>query len=160
MTMQAQDLSSILALALERGSTPDKDSAPREVRFTVGGHSLVAVAGSGHAYMIAGSNRSATAVGRLDFSGTSYLIFEAKDAPTQHGPEAAPSAAEILTKRELQVALLIAEGKCDKEIARKLGISSYTVREHVRRTFAKLNVSRRSAIASCLLAGTARTKSG
>ena len=65
------------------------------------------------------------------------------------------SAAEILTRRELQIALLISDGKVDKEIARQLGISGYTVREHIRRIFAKLNIGRRSAIASCVLAGRA-----
>jgi DNA-binding CsgD family transcriptional regulator len=47
--------------------------------------------------------------------------------------------------------LLISEGKCDKEIARHLGISGYTVREHIRRIFAKLNIGRRSAIVACVL---------
>jgi DNA-binding CsgD family transcriptional regulator len=41
----------------------------------------------------------------------------------------------------MQIIWLIADGKCDKEIARALGISGYTVREHVRRTCAKLGCS-------------------
>ncbi|WP_454882891.1 response regulator transcription factor [Sphingomonas oryzagri] len=47
--------------------------------------------------------------------------------------------------------MLVANGDCDEEIARALGISGYTVREHIRRTFAKLGVSRRTAIVSYVL---------
>ncbi|SFO57554.1 regulatory protein, luxR family [Mesorhizobium sp. NFR06] len=85
-------------------------------------------------------------------AGTHYLIYNADEA---HGASAGlpSSPAEILTRRELQIALLISDGKLDKEIARQLGISGYTVREHIRRIFAKLNIGRRSAIASCVLAG-------
>ena len=75
------------------------------------------------------------------------------DAATVHAAVVAESAAlaEILTRRELQVALLISDGRCDKEIARKLGIGGYTVREHIRRMFAKLKISRRSAIVAAVL---------
>ncbi len=123
----------------------------------VAGHSLVAVAGSGT--LLESADRSA-AVGRIRCSGTSYLIFEINDSASADQVRSSSTATDILTKRELQIALLIAEGKCDKEIARKLGISCYTVREHVRRTFAKLNISRRSAIGSHVLAEASNRTSG
>jgi DNA-binding CsgD family transcriptional regulator len=55
-----------------------------------------------------------------------------------------------LTARELQIAYRISDGACDKVIAHKLGISEYTVREHVRRIFCKLHVSKRTAIVRML----------
>lgn len=87
----------------------------------------------------------ASPVGRIDLDGEPYLLFDR--------PKAAPAtrAAEVLTRRELQVAMLVAQGKCDKQIARQLGISGYTVREHLRRTFAKLNVPRRAALVAVIL---------
>jgi len=157
--MHAQNLSGNLVRSRERPALPDQGHDPIEVRFMVAGHALVAVSGADLPRAIGDSNRPARAVGRIDCSGSSYLIYEAQDAPIQVGAEAPPSATEILTKRELQIALLIAEGKCDKEIARTLGISNYTVREHVRRTFAKLNISRRSAIGSCVLSKAAPNQS-
>jgi DNA-binding CsgD family transcriptional regulator len=45
-----------------------------------------------------------------------------------------------LTSRELQVLLLIAEEKTDREIARALGIGERTIRAHVSRIILKLGV--------------------
>jgi DNA-binding CsgD family transcriptional regulator len=92
-------------------------------------------------------------VGRLTFNGTAYVVIEIQDEEieiVEACPVLAP-AADLLTRREFEVAMLVASGKCDKEIARALGISGYTVREHIRRTFAKLGVSRRTAIVSYVL---------
>ncbi|WP_366140074.1 helix-turn-helix transcriptional regulator [uncultured Jannaschia sp.] len=60
------------------------------------------------------------------------------------------SVAQRLTQRELKVGCMIADGLTDKEIARKLGISAHTVREHCRRACAKLDISKRSALVRCL----------
>ena len=95
--------------------------------------------------------RASRAVGRLDLDGERRLVVVCARAGGHEPAEAEPSISEILTRRELEVALLVAHGKCDKEIARKLGISGYTVREHLRRTAAKLGVSRRTAIVSLVL---------
>jgi DNA-binding CsgD family transcriptional regulator len=123
-------------------------------RFVVDGHSFIAIpqrsrdrAGRGDVCAIA---PGAIVVGKIAWSGRRYLVYDAKQAAVPARSDA-PSVAEILTKRELQVAWLIGEGKCDKEIARHLGISGYTVREHIRRIFAKLNIGRRSAIVACVL---------
>jgi DNA-binding CsgD family transcriptional regulator len=92
------------------------------------------------------------AVGRLTVNGISHVVLEAQAmAEVVDVCPALPAAADLLTRREFEVAMLVANGKCDKEIARALGISGYTVREHIRRTFAKLGVSRRTAIVSYVL---------
>ncbi|MEM1284452.1 MAG: LuxR C-terminal-related transcriptional regulator [Pseudomonadota bacterium] len=46
----------------------------------------------------------------------------------------------MLTEREETIALLVAEGKTSKHIARELAISPLTVRTHRRAIFAKLGV--------------------
>lgn len=52
-----------------------------------------------------------------------------------------------LTPRELEVLLLIANGKCNKEIAEALVISPNTVRHHVHQLLRKLNCSSRGEAA-------------
>jgi DNA-binding CsgD family transcriptional regulator len=62
-------------------------------------------------------------------------------------------ATELLTARELQIAVLKSQGFANKAIGRRLGISTLTVSTHLRRVYLKLGVSRRSALAA-RLAGT------
>ena len=54
--------------------------------------------------------------------------------------------AAPLTRREREIAVLIAEGLSNKEIARDLRIGASTVKNHVHSILEKLNVRRRSAI--------------
>ena len=63
------------------------------------------------------------------------------------------AAADILTARELQIAVLKAQGFDNKAIGRRLGISSLTVGTHLARTYAKLGVTGRRALAA-RIAGT------
>jgi DNA-binding CsgD family transcriptional regulator len=90
-------------------------------------------------------------VGRIIIDGERHVIMESPAPSAPEGELPKLELGDLLTRRELQVALLVAEGNCDKQIARRLGISGYTVREHIRRTFAKLNVSRRAAIVAHVL---------
>jgi two-component system, NarL family, nitrate/nitrite response regulator NarL len=53
---------------------------------------------------------------------------------------AAPEWAALLTERERQVTLAVAEGDSNKEIARRLGITERTVKAHATAIFGKLNV--------------------
>jgi len=53
-----------------------------------------------------------------------------------------------LTRRELEVIRLIAEGLTDKEIAVRLGIARGTVSNHVSALFVKLDVTRRTEAVS------------
>lgn len=57
------------------------------------------------------------------------------------------SQASVLTKREVQVAELLAEGLGNKEIAEKLVISRRTVDGHVERIFNKLGMGSRTQVA-------------
>jgi len=57
--------------------------------------------------------------------------------------QSAVFAQNALSSREQQIALLIAEGLTDKEIAEKLNISVGTVATHNKRIFKKLDVHSR-----------------
>jgi DNA-binding CsgD family transcriptional regulator len=88
-------------------------------------------------------------VGRIRCGGEVFIVVA--EEPARTVPAERP-VAQLLTQRELMIAWQIAEGLTDKEIARKLGISAYTVREHCRRACAKLAISKRSALVSKLFA--------
>ena len=51
-----------------------------------------------------------------------------------------------LTPREAEVALLLAKGGSDREIARQLALSPHTVRKHVEHIFDKLRLHSRKAL--------------
>jgi DNA-binding CsgD family transcriptional regulator len=55
-------------------------------------------------------------------------------------------ALQLLSKREREIASLVAQGRCDKDIARGLAISVTTVRTHLDHAFRKLGVSNRLSL--------------
>lgn len=152
MVMHAESLVSTATVASRRGNSADTDGIPRTAHFVVDGHSLIAIA---HTDPESDADSATSAerrmvVGRIFCAGRRYVVYDADGTPDV-APELEPAAADILTRRELQIASLIGAGKSDKEIALQLGISGYTVREHIRRIFAKLNIGRRAAIVSYVL---------
>ncbi len=67
--------------------------------------------------------------------------------PTPGEPTVAPSAADGLTQREREVALLVADGLRSREVAERLGIASQTVKSHLKTIFDKLGVRNRVELA-------------
>lgn len=63
------------------------------------------------------------------------------------------TAADLLTARELQIAVLFAQGLTEKAIGRRLGTSPHTVGTHLAHVYLKLGVHSRSALAA-RIAGT------
>ncbi len=53
---------------------------------------------------------------------------------------------EILSKRELEIALLIKEGHTNKEISTLLDISPHTVKSHSIKIYEKLNIKNRLSL--------------
>jgi DNA-binding NarL/FixJ family response regulator len=52
----------------------------------------------------------------------------------------------VLTPREREVALLVARGLSNKQVARELGLSTGTVKQHLHRIFQKLGARNRRAL--------------
>ncbi len=61
---------------------------------------------------------------------------------------AQPEPVDLLSDREREILLLVAQGLTNKEIAAKLFLSPYTARNHVIRILDKLGLSRRSEAAA------------
>ena len=59
-------------------------------------------------------------------------------------PNTRAQAALGISSRELEVLALLAAGRSNKEIARRLDVSPNTVKTHVTKLFAKLEASRRT----------------
>lgn len=83
---------------------------------------------------------------------TGHLADGFRRLSSQHtGDSTPPSSPSTLTWREQEVLALVCRQKTDKEIARELSISVYTVKAHMRSILAKLSVtSRREAAAYAL----------
>jgi LuxR family maltose regulon positive regulatory protein len=81
-----------------------------------------------------------------NYTGRLLTVFEAeehKSADESH-PPLAQSLAEPLSKRELDVLQLIAQGLSNREISARLFVALDTVKGHNRRIFGKLLVQRRT----------------
>jgi DNA-binding CsgD family transcriptional regulator len=109
-------------------------------QFSVDGHAC---------YLVPEDAREATTgvriVGFVTIEKRRYSICS-----TQPGVS---SPTDVLTARELQIAVLIAQGIDSKAIGRRLGISSSTVGTHRTRVYSKLGVASRRALAA-RIAGT------
>ena len=81
-------------------------------------------------------------VGKIEIEGQQYLIVEAEET-LRHVEH---SLAELLTERELQIIAFVALGWSNKQIAKRLQISEWTVSTHLRRIFIKLGVDSRAAM--------------
>lgn len=75
-----------------------------------------------------------------------FDIFQRSTCPEGNG-DGAQSGMAGLTRREREVLACVAEGTSNQEIARKLCISEQTVKTHLTRIFAKLEVKNRLAAA-------------
>jgi DNA-binding NarL/FixJ family response regulator len=80
-------------------------------------------------------------------------VAEALSAPVASGRtaegegEQPDAAAQSLTPRQVQVAMLVAEGMTNRQIAARLTISEWTVVNHVRQVMRRLNCTSRVQVA-------------
>lgn len=94
-----------------------------------------------------------TEVARFQLNETLYLIMVASmearangEGPSQLFDEHAQNPMDLLTERELQIVQLVSRGASNKIVARRLGISQWTVSTHLKRIFLKLQVDSRAAM--------------
>ena len=73
---------------------------------------------------------------------------EPPDLVPEQQPTPADEQAEKLTSRELEVAVLVARGLTNRQIASELSVSEHTVGNHVGRILKKLGFSSRALIAA------------
>lgn len=74
----------------------------------------------------------------------SVYALSPSSLPSSQGATPFATPVEELTKRELEVLALLAEGKTDREIAYDLGIAESTAKNHVSNILGKLNVPNRA----------------
>jgi DNA-binding CsgD family transcriptional regulator len=73
-------------------------------------------------------------------------------------PATVPAAAALsrLPPRAADVAVRVCRGRTNKEIAREMGISDQTVKEHVANLCRRFGAHNRTELAACLLSGASR----
>jgi DNA-binding CsgD family transcriptional regulator len=71
-------------------------------------------------------------------------LFRREPRAGSFAPNERAQASLGITEREREVLQLIADGRSNKEIASRLGLSPNTVKSHVARLFEKLRVARRT----------------
>ncbi|ESA38289.1 two-component response subfamily [Leptolyngbya sp. Heron Island J] len=88
-------------------------------------------------------------VGKITIDGQDFMVVLGKDisAPVSSKITHQGDMLHVLTGRELEIAILVASGCSNKLIAKKLGISSWTVSSHLRRIYSKLSIENRAALA-------------
>ena len=80
-----------------------------------------------------------------------YALFtEAPAAPSSFAQDLPSPEARALTRREREVASLVAQGLTNRRIAQELVLSEHTVRQHVKNVLEKLGIHSRERVASRL----------
>ncbi|MEN8802310.1 MAG: helix-turn-helix transcriptional regulator [Thiogranum sp.] len=92
-------------------------------------------------------------VGEFTVEGMRYLVLCRIPSESRASAAAPTAIADVLTPRELQIALLVAKGRLNKQIADQLKVSEWTVSSHLRRIYAKLGVHTRAAMVACVIRG-------
>lgn len=73
-----------------------------------------------------------------------HRLFRREPRASEFTPNERAQSSLGITERERQVLQLLADGRSNKEIAARLGLSPNTVKTHVARLFEKLRVARRT----------------
>lgn len=96
-----------------------------------------------------GRTPSADVAPLLDLARTSpgWVARDGRGSLPGSPPERGPAS---LTRSELEVARLVAQGLTNAQVATRLFVSVNTVKAHLRRVFTKLGVHQRSAVAAAL----------
>lgn len=86
---------------------------------------------------------------RIGIGGLARMLAERQDIAASK-PDALGPKTSVLTRREFEIAHLVAGGRSNKDIADQLFISARTVETHVSNILAKLGLTRRKEIAATI----------
>lgn len=88
-------------------------------------------------------------VGSCLLDGQRYLVLcsQSNDIETA----GAERPCDLLTRRELQVALMVCQGRGNKQIAHQLHLSEWTISSYLRRIYVKFGVRTRAAMVAKLM---------
>jgi DNA-binding NarL/FixJ family response regulator len=111
-----------------------------QARFRLGGRECIVIAFDD------GRPSPDAILGTFTLAGQRYAVIGQDEAP------AGPDLFSVLTRRELEIAVLVAAGCETKTIARRLRISFHTVRVHLARTYAKLGLHKQTELAARIAA--------
>jgi DNA-binding CsgD family transcriptional regulator len=155
------------ALTQILATDPEADRVRLEVEFAARAAGAVALAGEGYAggglTLPAGVRRLHTETGTYEVHASAVgaetgmhdrsiiVVVERSGAPLPDTDELAERYG--LTRRECEVALLLARGLTDRAIAEELVISWHTARRHAERVLRKLGVGSRAEVGVRLLGG-------
>lgn len=131
-----------VAERLRRQTTPERDTAPA-VRTLVQ-----------HTHTRCAGYRIRATLVRGEQFGREWIIavILERNSPALPTPKLIRDLFG-LSQKEAQVALLLAEGKSNEEVARGLGISPHTARHHTERVLLRLGIRSRAQVPSKLLSG-------
>jgi DNA-binding NarL/FixJ family response regulator len=113
-------------------------------------------------YLLKGSTSAEVLAGIRAVHGGGLMFGASVADRVLHGLAQPPPAASVpgLSAREVEILELIAEGRANADIARRLFLSDKTVRNHISTIYAKLGVADRAeAVARARRAGLDRTRS-
>ena len=96
-----------------------------------------------------GDNLQLQVIGNCLLDGQRYLVLCKQSNPNETVDAERP--CDLLTPRELQVALMVCQGRGNKQIAHQLRLSEWTISSYLRRIFAKFGVRTRAAMVAKLM---------
>ena len=88
----------------------------------------------------------------IRMGSTILMTIIAEGQPHVQSTTAHSAIAELLTPRELDVALLLSQGESGSETAERLGIKESTVRSHLKRIYRKLGIGNRIELCRAMTA--------
>jgi DNA-binding CsgD family transcriptional regulator/alpha-beta hydrolase superfamily lysophospholipase len=151
-----------LAGLLDRDVLSEKDISTLATKLVSEGSAQQVIDGADRVVMYEGSpvgflfHPPALQEAGLDRRGPASILVLKAGSGGDVESETRRSLLEIsygLTGKEAQVALCIAEGMSPEESARRLGISTGTVRSHLKRCFQKMSVRSQAELAARIMSG-------
>jgi DNA-binding CsgD family transcriptional regulator len=124
-----------------------RESIPHVARFAIGDLQCFVVADTEPLHPLF------QVAGNILLDHTPYRIVTEIAACAPDGARAPRCIADILTSRELQIAMLVCKGRLNKQIAYQLKLSEWTVCTHLRRAYLKLGVNTKAALVAKIMSG-------